>query len=174
MICVPYHVQKSLLEGAGKGLFTAATIHAGSIMVAPDQIHQTLTLAELETDEYAALAHSSIRWFEDVCTVSPAWPDECYVNHSFQPTGLWHLGFIFALDDLPPDTEITVDYRHLLAPGYTMDFVDALSGREITGLAWPEALLLSSQQLAQLTEHAMARSSNIQVAPTDSKKRLQR
>ena len=71
---------------------------------------------------------STVRWFEDHYTVTPEWPDECYINHSFAPCGLWHLGFVFALDDLPAGTEITVDYRHLLAPGQEEDFRDSISG----------------------------------------------
>ncbi len=39
---------------------------------------------------------SGVRWFEDWFSLTQEWSDECYVNHSFKPNGLWHLGFIFA------------------------------------------------------------------------------
>jgi hypothetical protein len=94
--------------------------------------------------------HAAARWFEDRYTVSPEWPDECYVNHSFEPTGIWHLGFIFAAKDLVQGTEITVDYRHLLAPGQDESFHDAATGEKITGLSWPESLALSTRALAGL------------------------
>ena len=66
-----------------------------------------------------ALLPATVRWFEDRYTISDDWPDECFVNHSFTPSGLWHLGFVFATTRLEAGTEITVDYRHLLAPGQT-------------------------------------------------------
>ncbi|HJT96794.1 MAG TPA: hypothetical protein VJ696_00625, partial [Rhodanobacteraceae bacterium] len=68
----------------------------------------------------------------------------------FEPTGLWHLGFIFAATDLAAGTEITVDYRHLLAPGQHEDFVDASSGRPIVGFSWEESLRTSTRALADL------------------------
>jgi len=82
--------------------------------------------------------------------VTPEWPDECYVNHAFEPTGLWHLGFVFAAADLPAGTEITVDYRHLLAPGQEEEFRDALSGERIVGFSWEQSLRESTRALAVL------------------------
>jgi hypothetical protein len=100
-------------------------------------------------DAAAALA-STVRWFEDRYTITPEWPDECYVNHSFTPSGLWHLGFVFALGDLPAGTEITVDYRHLLAPGQEEEFRDSTSGEAIVGYDWHEAMACSTAQLHDL------------------------
>jgi hypothetical protein len=91
-----------------------------------------------------------VRWFEDRYTITPEWPDECYINHSFSPCGLWHLGFVFALTDLPAGTEITVDYRHLLAPGQQEDFHDATTGKAIVGYSWQESLAMSTAQLHAL------------------------
>ena len=92
----------------------------------------------------------TVRWFDDRYTISTDWPDECYVNHAFEPNGLWHLGFIFAADDLPRGAEITVDYRHLLAPGQEESFRDAHSGRAIVGWSWHESLSRSTAQLQTL------------------------
>lgn len=155
MICVPYRIRSSKIKGAGKGLFIAKEVTAGTVLVAPDKIENTLTTDLLDTPDYAHQAHSSIRWFENVCTVSPGWPDECFVNHSFHPNGLWHLGFIFALTDLTRGTEITVDYRLLLAPGYKMEFKDTATGRDIIGMDWHQALLHSSQALARICQQPL-------------------
>ena len=75
----------------------------------------------LAADSHAGLSHtdadreemlpSTVRWFEDRFTTTPEWPDECYVNHSFAPNGVWHLGFIFAARELEPGEELTYDYR---------------------------------------------------------------
>ncbi len=116
-----------------------------------DAIPRTWTLAEIEAlPDAEALLPATVRWFEDRFTVTPEWPDECYVNHAFAPTGLWHLGFVFAATDLAAGSEITVDYRHLLAPGQEEDFHDAQSGKRIVGYNWNESLRMSSQALLEL------------------------
>ena len=151
MIVPRYRIAASRIPGAGQGLFLEEAVSAGDILTAPDAIDRTWRLAEIENSaELQALAHARARWFEDRYTVSPEWPDECYVNHSFQPTGLWHLGFIFATADLAADTEITVDYRHLLAPGEEEGFNDALTGEKIVGYTWPQSLAVSTRALAAL------------------------
>lgn len=147
MILPRYRIAESTIKGAGKGLFVDECVAAGHIITAPDEIDKTYAWAEVQA---SGQMHAAARWFADRYTLSPDWPDECYVNHSFQPTGLWHLGFIFALNDLPQGTEITVDYRHLLAPGQEEDFADAQSGEKITGLSWQDSLRLSTRALAAL------------------------
>ncbi|GAB3034655.1 hypothetical protein GCM10027285_16990 [Oleiagrimonas citrea] len=151
MIVPRYRIAASRIPHAGKGLFLEESVAAGSVLTAPDAIDRTWELSEIEASEaLQALSHARARWFEDRYTLSPDWPDECYVNHSFQPSGLWHLGFIFATTNLPADTEITVDYRHLLAPGEEEGFNDALTGEKIIGYTWPQSLAISTQALAAL------------------------
>lgn len=151
MILPRYHIATSTIEGAGKGLFLDETVSAGRIITAPDGIERTFGHAEIAASPgLNAQRHASARWFEDRYTLSPGWPDECYINHSFSPKGLWHLGFVFALAELPVGTEITVDYRHLLAPGENEDFADSATGETITGLSWQESLASSTCALATL------------------------
>jgi hypothetical protein len=151
MILPRYHIAESAVAGAGKGLFLDEAVVVGRIITAPDAIDRTWSRADiLASPELGAQLHAAARWFEDRYTVSPDWPDECYVNHSFQPTGLWHLGFIFAAADLPTGTEVTVDYRHLLAPGQVEDFIDAVTGETIVGHTWESSLAASTRALAAL------------------------
>jgi hypothetical protein len=110
---------------------------------------EVLALPDRET----ALA-ASVRWFEDRFTVTPEWPDECYINHDFSPSGLWHLGFVFAARDLAAGTEVTVDYRHLLGEGQEEAFVDARSGARIVGWSWAESLARSTADLSRLLPSA--------------------
>lgn len=153
MILPRYRIAASTIGGAGQGLFLDEAVRAGSIITAPDAIERTWRHDELaNSPELAPLRYASARWFEDRYTVSPDWPDECYVNHSFLPTGLWHLGFIFALTDLPAGTEVTVDYRHLLPPGEAEDFVDSATGETIVGFAWEDALASSTLALSRLLD----------------------
>ena len=155
MIVPRYRIAASGIAGAGKGLFLEQDVLAGQIVTAPDAIERTYRYDELTaTPELSAQLYASARWFEDRYTVSPDWPDECYINHSFEPTGLWHLGFVFATGDLPAGTEITVDYRHLLPPGEEEAFVDTATGRRIVGLPWLESLTLSTRALSVLLDGA--------------------
>lgn len=143
MILPRYRIAASTIAGAGKGVFLDEPLRRGRIATAPDRIDETFAFAEILADPArAALLHTSVRWFEDRYTLSPDWPDECYINHSFEPTGLWVLGFVFAARDLEAGTELTVDYRHLLAPGQEESFRDADSGRAIIGYSWEESLRL--------------------------------
>jgi len=151
MILPRYHIAASRIPGAGKGLFLDEPVARGRLITAPDDIQKVYKWNEMQAlPDAAQLLPATVRWFEDRYTVTPDWPDECYVNHSFDPCGLWHLGFIFALQDLPVATEVTVDYRHLLGPGQTEDFLDAASGQPIVGYDWGESLALSSAQLHEL------------------------
>ena len=151
MILPRYHIRPSSIAGAGKGVILDESVEPGQILVAPDAIPRTWSLAELLALPNAQeLLPATVRWFEDHYTITPEWPDECFVNHSFAPSGLWHLGFIFASARLIAGTEITVDYRHLLAPGQAEDFHDAESGRPIVGFTWKESLRTSSQALLGL------------------------
>ena len=151
MILPRYHIAPSAIPAAGKGLFLDEAVAAGRIITAPDGITTTFRYAEIEASaELRSQWHASARWFEDHYTLSPEWPDECYINHSFTPNGLWHLGFVFALTDLPAGSEITVDYRHLLPSGQAEDFADSATGETITGLSWQESLASSTRALAEL------------------------
>ena len=153
MILPRYHVAASSIPGAGRGLFLDEPVAAGRVITAPDAIERTFRHADISASpELRAQFHASARWFEDRYTISPDWPDECYINHSFTPNGLWHLGFVFALAELPAGTEITVDYRHLLPPGEAEDFVDAATGETITGLSWSDSLAGSTRALAELLD----------------------
>ncbi len=151
MILMPYRIAPSRIPGAGQGLFLDAPAAAGSILVAPDGIGRTYRFEDLTADPaLSRLLHTSVRWFGEHYTLSPEWPDECYVNHSFTPSGLWHLGFIFADANLEAGTELTVDYRHLLAPGQRESFDDATSGQPIVGFDWAHSIGQSTARLAQL------------------------
>ncbi len=151
MILPRYHIGPSSITGAGKGLFLDEPVARARVIVAPDAIPGVHSFdGILSHPDAASLLPATVRWFEDRYTVSPEWPDECYINHAFLPTGLWHLGFVFAAADLAAGTEITVDYRHLLAPGQEEDFRDASSGERIIGYSWSDSLRASTLALAAL------------------------
>ncbi|HEY6939958.1 hypothetical protein [Dokdonella sp.] len=151
MILPRYHIGPSLIAGAGQGLFLDEPVARGRLITAPDAIPRVYTFDEIHAmPDARELLPATVRWFEDRYTVTPEWPDECYINHAFAPSGLWHLGFVFAAADLSPGTEVTVDYRHLLAPGQEEEFRDARTGEAIVGFDWRESLRASTAALAAL------------------------
>jgi len=151
MIIPRYHIGPSHIAGAGKGLFLDEPVVRGRVVIAPDAIPRVHSFEEIaRMPDAETLLPATVRWFENAYTVTPEWPDECYVNHAFAPTGLWHLGFVFAATDLEAGTEITVDYRHLLAPGQEEEFLDSSSGDRIVGFSWEESLRTSTCALADL------------------------
>lgn len=151
MILPRYHIGPSLIPGAGQGLFLDEPLARGRLITAPDAIPRVYTFDEiLALPDAQTLLPATVRWFEDRYTFTPEWPDECYINHAFHPSALWHLGFVFAGADLAPDSEITVDYRHLLSPGQEEDFRDSASGERIVGFTWTESLRASTHALATL------------------------
>lgn len=149
MIIAGYRVAPSAIPGAGNGVFLSTAMERGRVIVAPDAIPRTWTWQEIiARPDASEVLPSSVRWFEDHYTVTPDWPDECFINHAFQPTGIWHLGFVFAGADLSPGTELTVDYRHLLGEGQQEAFRDALTGEPIIGWSWSESVQRSTAELA--------------------------
>ncbi|HEX7382059.1 MAG TPA: SET domain-containing protein [Nevskiaceae bacterium] len=151
MILPSYRLAPSAIPGAGKGLFVAEPVAPGRVVIAPDNVHTVWDEARLRRFDPESLeVRSSVRWFERQFSLTPEWTDECYVNHSFSPTALWHLGFLFALRELPSGTEVTMDYRLAIGDGERMPFRDAASGAEIVGWPWHAALARSTSLLAQL------------------------
>jgi SET domain-containing protein len=148
MIIPRYTVAPSSIPFAGKGLFADEVIRKGAVIIAPDNVHTVWPEKKLR--EYASDSvevESSVRWFEGYFSLTPEWSDECYVNHSFTPNAQWHLGFIFALRELQPGEEITMDYRYVIGSSEEMPFKDSVTGRAIIGLSWDECLRGSAEQL---------------------------
>ena len=151
MILWKYTAEPSRIPGAGKGLFLAEPVPAGRVLIAPDRIDRLHPLREKLAFAPGSIEDdSSVCWFEDWFTTCPDWPDECYVNHSFSPNSIWHLGFLFSARDLAPGDELTMDYRLVVGEGEAMPFCDAETGREIIGLPWREKFESSARRLLEL------------------------
>ena len=148
---VPKYEIRPAAHAEGKGLFLLEAVKRGQILVAPDKINEVLNAQQrAELSPGSLEDEACVRWFETYHTVSTDWPDECYVNHSFNPSGLWHLGFVFALRDLEPGDEVTADYRFLVNDNEVMPFKDAETGKEIVGYTWEENLRISTGLLMEL------------------------
>ncbi len=153
MIIPQYTIAPSKIPNAGQGVFLAQFVEIGSIMVAPDNITKILSFAALQKFEVDSIEYrSNVRWFEEFYTITPEWSDECYINHSFTPTGLWHLGFVFAIENLPAGTEVTIDYRLLISEHEELDFKDAHTGQPVVGFPWKDSISMSTGILSRLLQ----------------------
>lgn len=150
LINVKYRVAASTVAGAGKGFFVEEPVAAGRILIAPTNATHTVRLAEIFSPQSHPHAETSVIWFEDHCVVSPDYPDDFFINHSFAPNAVWHLGFVFALRNLAAGEELFLDYRHLIAPGVALDFRDGTTGEEIIGHAWKDSLRITAAQVLAL------------------------
>lgn len=146
MILTRYRIGASAI--AGQGVFLDEPVARGAVVIAPDRIDRLVHRRELERFPVDSLENrSSARWFEDWYSISTDWPDECYVNHAAAPTGLWHLGFVFAARDLEAGVELTVDYRYVLGSGEVSAFTDGATGAPVAGLPWLDNVRGSAEAL---------------------------
>lgn len=152
LITIAYRVAASTVAGAGKGFFVEEPVTAGRVLIAPTNATHTVRLAEIFSPQSHPHAETSVIWFEDHCVVSPDFPDDFFINHSFRPNAVWHLGFVFALRDLNAGEELFLDYRHLIAPGVALDFRDGATGEEIVGYAWKDSLRITCEQVLALAQ----------------------
>ncbi|MBI2383908.1 MAG: hypothetical protein HYV18_07555 [Gammaproteobacteria bacterium] len=169
MIIPRYRITDSLIPGAGKGLILDEPVPHGRVVVVPDRIDRLIphsAWAKLPRDSIEA--RSSARWFEDWFSLTPEWTDECYINHASDPTGMWHLGFVFAARDLAPGTELTMDYRYVIGTGEVADFTCSKTGEQIVGLPWRENLVHSAQSLLALLGETPALAVTPRATGTDS------
>jgi hypothetical protein len=144
-------IAASKIPMAGKGLFTQEAISKGQVLVYPNQEHTTYSKEELANFPEDSIEQvSAVRWFEKTFSVDPDWSEESHLNHSFTPNALWHLGFVFALKDIPAGGEITIDYSYLLDQGTKLDFNDSVTGRPVEGTSFPEKMARTCEQLAAL------------------------
>lgn len=119
--------------------------------MAPDPALSVLSWSEIGALPRESIAtRTSVRWFEERFTANEVWTADCCINHSFEPTALVHLGFIFASQDLEAGSEITIDYRLFLGEDYRMPFVDAVTGQAIVGWSWVESIRRSTAELARI------------------------
>lgn len=151
MLRVRCRVAKSTIPNAGQGLFADEFIAKGAVIEYPAKVQQVISAAELlamplDSPELA----TTIRWFDDAYVADPQRSDTYFINHSFEPNCLWHLGFVFALEAIAPGTEITVDYRMLMHPDPEWAFTDVNTGRPIYGYSWEETILRGAEQLLAL------------------------
>lgn len=142
MLLRNYTIGDSTIPGAGRGLFVSEFVACGDVIVAPTHPD------DMNSRHYVELFSRG-----EGEEPEPEVRDVRLINHSFTPTCLWYLGFIFACRDMPASTELTVDYR-LLGNVGCLPFIDGSTGRIVEGFAEKLALRESLKRLRQITGEA--------------------
>jgi SET domain-containing protein len=96
------------------------------------------------------VTRSGIRWVGRYFLHAKKMPVESFINHSDNPTLLYHCGVSFAYRDLAAGDELTIDYTTFLAEDDVEGFEDVHTGRMLFGLPPREALLKTAERLVQL------------------------
>lgn len=151
MLFVNAVVQDSPISG--KGLFVKDPVRKGTVV----SIHGADAVV-LTEDQYQAeqrkgnelAIRTGIRWVGRYFLHAKETRPEAFINHSTDPSLLYHCGISFARRDLHPGDELTVDYRFFLAAEDVEAFSDAAQGVPVTGLSPWEALIASTEQLLRL------------------------
>ena len=151
MLFVDAEVRESKI--AGSGLFLRSPVRKGSVVSIHAVDAQLLTQAEYQEEQRKGnelAIRSGIRWVGRYFLHAKKMPVESYINHSDDPTLLYHCGVSFARRDLDAGDELTIDYTWFLAEDDEEGFCDIATGRMLTGLPPKEALLKSGERLVQL------------------------
>ena len=153
MLFVRAEVQHSKI--AGDGLFVTESVKKGQVVSIHAANSAILTQEQYQEEQRKGnelVVRSGIRWVGRYFLYAKEMPIESYLNHSDDPSLLYHCGVSFARRDLKPGDELTVDYTLFLAEDDVEGFLDANTGRELFGRPPKEALLASTKQLVDLLE----------------------
>jgi SET domain-containing protein len=138
---------------AGNGAFALESIPRGAIAGFLTYKVNIVTEEQYQAAQRAGdklLIQSAVRWAGEYFLYNAALLDEDFINHSATPNLLYHCGILFALSDIWPGNELTVNYKYFLAVNDVYAFSDLDTRQTITGLDARQALLQSCQELAGL------------------------
>ena len=151
MLFIDAEVRESKI--AGNGLFLRSPVCKGAVVSIHAAGAQLLTQAEYLEEQRRGnelVTRSGIRWVGRYFLHAGMMPVESFINHSDNPTLLYHCGVSFACRDLGAGDELTIDYTTLLAEDDVQGFRDAATGKMVFGLPPKAALLKSAERLVQL------------------------
>ncbi|MBL7101055.1 MAG: SET domain-containing protein [Nanoarchaeota archaeon] len=151
MLCVRTKIKKSGTHG--KGLFTLEYIKKGMIVGILAKDAKVMTEEEnqkLEKEGDKIVIQTAVRWVGNYFLYSDVIENEDFINHSDNPSLLYHCGICFARRNIPIGEELTVDYRYFLAKKDVSSFRDKTSKLYVSGYSWKQALLKSAKELIVL------------------------
>ncbi len=160
MILADIEVRSSEIEG--RGVFLTKDIKKGTLLIIytygiSELIHKDYhdeVCRDIENSPCPDIVDSSVRYVHDWFIYDNYSKHNCsfggrdadFVNHSFNPSMIYHCGLCFAARDLKEGEELTVDYRLFLSEDL-QGFTDLKSGKDIRGISGRKAFILSLKKL---------------------------
>jgi hypothetical protein len=152
-------VRPSPIEG--QGVFAGEPIAAGTLLGILTYRAELISEEEYQRAQYAGDQHiiqCAVRLVGTVFAYVPprddqssrAYLNEDSINHSADPSMLYHCGLLFARRAIAPGDELTVDYKYFLAEDDVQAFTDVQTGNLVRGVDGEEALLASTRELMAL------------------------
>lgn len=150
-------VKKSLIEGAGMGLFTRKAFKKGQIVLIWTFDANYITEDEYNKKQSAGdimMVKTGARYIGGVFLYTDTKDRyENYINHSKDANILYHCGICFALRDIEVGEELYVDYRYVLSEYDVESFRDP-SGTIVRGGNSGDVLLETTEKLLELLRGA--------------------
>ena len=150
-LLVPVHVASPAI--AGRGLFASAPIKKRTVIAILCYMAPMMTVDDYQREQRNGnklIEMTAIRWVGDHFLYGDEITETEFINHSFEPNMLYHLGICFALRDIVSGEELTVDYRHFLAENDVNQFDDLTTGKLVDGYGPTESLIVSTRALSEL------------------------
>ena len=151
IIFIKTEIKKTI---TGKGLFSLEFVKKGSLIANFAQDAKgIITEEEYQLEQKKGnqlIIMSAIRWVDKYFLYGDYIGSEEYINHSYEPSMLYHCGICIAARDMKPGDELTVNYQYFLAENDLSSFSDHKTGKLVDGLPPKIALLKSAQELVKL------------------------
>ena len=153
MLYVKTEIKES--STSGKGVFAAEPISKGSVVAILAQATNVITEEQYQNEQKKGnelVIKTAVRWIGKYFLCKDMIDVEEYINHSEEPSLLYHCGIFFAKRNLNTGDELTVNYRYFLAEKDAYAFVDNKTKKIVDGLPPKQALLESAKELIALLE----------------------
>jgi hypothetical protein len=156
---LPCETRPSSLPGAGTGAFALAAAREGDFLGIDTPQSSWLVSAEEALNLPDDVRPYTWRHVEHICFVGGRGEPTAtaFLNHSFEPNVLWHVGCYFARRDIAPGDELFLDYSALIDPLWGGRITDSAGGKKLEGVEWRRALLDTCRSLTEVLEASLAR-----------------
>jgi SET domain-containing protein len=138
---------------AGRGLFSKEPIPKGAVVGFLARQAPLMTEDEYQDAQHRGeqvIIMSAVRLAGKYFIYGSEISDEEYINHSSDPSLLYHCGIAFAKRDIAAGDELTVDYKYFLAQNDVGRFTDSRTGRLVDGVDGRQAMIESCKELLAL------------------------
>ncbi|MCG7490469.1 SET domain-containing protein [Vibrio sp. Of14-4] len=154
MLMIETEVKNSTIQGLG--LFAAESATKGQLLAILSYQADILTEEEYQEKQRQGndvITWSAVRWIGEVFLTGDKIGPEERINHSVDPTMLYHCGLCFAKTDINIGDELTVDYKYFLANDDVNKFKDS-ENIKVDGINSHNALIDSAKELINLFSDA--------------------